>query len=128
MKLRIAVVVVIFLFAFSCKKDANTNNSPVNGKWRFVGMEQSIGGPATFSPATADNNTDYIQFSGSGKVQSNFFSNVTTYKVKDSNILTINYNNTSTPVIDYYYMVKQDTLSLANTGCIEGCAVFFVKE
>lgn len=128
MKLKTILACALALFVFSCKKDgSDADNNSLIGKWRYVGNYQSTGGPETFAPAANNQVNDYVQFSTSGQIQSDYFLGSTTYKTSGTNSLTINFIN---PVNqgEYIYSIKKDTLSIGSNGCIEGCSVVFVKE
>lgn len=126
MKLKIALACIVTVFAFSCRKDSNSNISII-GKWRFVGSYQSTGGSETFAPAANNQVNDYVQFSSGGKIKSDYFLGSSSYAISGTNSLTINFVN---PVNqgEYIYSIKSDTLKIGSKGCIEGCSAVFVRE
>jgi hypothetical protein len=116
MKLKTTLAFILLLFAFACKKNAESD--AVTGKWRTTEI--------FFTSANSDGPL-YIQFIWPGKVQSTYFSKCTGYSIKGNN-LTL--ENTGAPNLTYSYTIKSDTLTLYNAaGCSTGnCNAAFVKE
>ena len=119
MKLKITLGLILLLFAFSCKKDAN--GGPIVGKWRTTEM---------FFTMSSISEPLYIQFISPDKVQSTFFSKCTGYST-NGNELTLKYTGASISQATYTYTIKQDTLILypdpSSSEC-SGCNFTFVKE
>jgi hypothetical protein len=77
----------------ACKKDNHSGSSSVNtsltGKWKLSGYYSSNGGPQVFTPATAKNNYDYIQFDANGNLAGTLYPGYSKYTIKDSTTITL---------------------------------------
>ena len=117
MKLKITSGLILLLFAFSCKKDANSG--PLVGKWQYAG-------PPLFTVNISGGL--YVQFEANGQVQSTYFSDCTKYSITGSNSVALTFTGQYAGIDAYTYTVNQDTLKMTAKNCTGGCTVPFVKE
>ena len=106
----------------ACKKDKSNPSNSIVGNWKLVRTQAGIGPPAT-SWTPASGNTTAI-FKSNGSVGGSMFKNYTNYTLTDSINIKV---SGSAGEITFIYQVKGDSLNLGNRGCIEGCAMQFVK-
>ena len=129
MKLKIALGLVIVLFAFSCKKDSNSN--PLIGKWRSTEIYYPPDGEGMYMTKYGINTANgelYVQFGQGGAIQSTFFSDPTSYSTK-GNAITIYFTGAADLTqSNFTYTIKKDTLTLYPTSDCSGCSFPFVKE
>lgn len=106
----------------ACKKDISNLTNSVVGEWKLVRTKAGIGPPATdWMPASGNTNA---VFKSDGTVSGSFFNGYTSYALTDSINLKV---SGSAGEITYFYQVTGNSLNLGNRGCIEGCALQFVK-
>jgi hypothetical protein len=122
MKLRLLILLSLFALIAACMKDAT--NVPLVGKWQLTGSFASPGGPLVYTPAT---NNQYAAFFANGKVETNEFPGCTAYKITGNGMVSLLISNSTTTKSDYFYIIKHDTLTMNYKGCIEGCALVFLK-
>ncbi|MDB5135729.1 MAG: hypothetical protein JWP37_2332 [Mucilaginibacter sp.] len=119
---------LVILGTSACKKDSGAKgNTTLQGKWKVIGSMISSGGPMYFVP---DNGNHYAQFNTDGTITGSAFPDEVYYKIKDSITITMTKADKIT-YEDYYYKIKQDSLTLGPAGpivCIEGCSIKLIKD
>jgi hypothetical protein len=106
----------------ACKKDTSNPTNSVVGEWKLVRTKAGTGTAATDWMPTSEN-TNAI-FKSNGTVGGSLFKGYTNFSLTDSVNLKV---SGSAGELTYIYRVKGDSLALGNRGCIEGCALQFVK-
>jgi hypothetical protein len=117
MKPKITAVLIVLLFAFSCKKDSNSPS--LAGKWQYAG-------PILFTVNIAGGL--YVQFETNGQVQSTYFTDCTKYSITGNNSVALTFTGQYAGTDAYDYSINGDTLKMTAKNCTQGCTVPFVRD
>jgi len=117
------------LLFVTCKKDGDTANATLTGKWKLTESLLDPGdGSGKWMPVP-NSAVVYIQFESNGKLEGTAFPGYISYLVKDS--VTLTFTSKDNVLQNYRYAIKNDTITMSPDGpirCYEACGAKYVKE
>jgi len=122
----LALTALLFV---TCKKDGDTANATLTGKWKLTESLLDQGdGSGKCQPVPASAASVYVQFDTDGKLQGTAFPGYVSYVVKDS--VTLTFTSKDNVLQNYRYSIKIDTIVMSPDGpirCYEACGAKYVK-